>query len=413
MKKPITSPLFLVLALLAACGSQGSGVDTPGADAPDAATLDVAGVDAADVVVADIDTSDIDTSDIGASDIGADGTGAVLAVTSTTPVNGATAVALNAPITATFGEALDPLTITATTFTVTQAGAAVPGTASCAGATAIFTPAALLAPSTPYTATITSGARGLSGSGLASVLEWTFTTWTQAAQDVRQVVVPLGSTSSFAILASAAITNIPTSSITGDIGLTPDTGSNISGFSEPMTCPEVIGKVYAVDVTGPACALNDPVLLANAKTDAGIAFINARAAVRGTPQAISGDLNGLTLYPGLYESGTSLEISPGGILYLDAQGDGNAVFILRSATSITTSATSEVVLAGDAKAANIYWTAGSAVTLGTNSIMKGTLIAGTSISLLTGANLEGRALNQGAAAEAVTLDSCTIVVPVP
>lgn len=403
MKKPITSPLFLVLAFLAACGSQGSGGDTPGADthvadAPDAATLDVA-----DVVVADIDTSDI----------GADGTGAVLAVTSTTPVNGATAVALNAPITATFSEALDPLTLTATTFTVTQAGAAVPGTSTCAGATAIFTPASLLAPSTPYTATITSGARSMSGSALASPRQWTFTTWTQADQDVTQVIVPLGSSSNFAILASAAITNIPTSSITGDIGLTPDTGSNISGFSDPMTCPEVAGHVYAVDVTGPACALNDPVLLTNAKTDAGIAFINARAAVRGTPQAISGDLNGLTLYPGLFESGTSLEISPGGILYLDAQGDGNAVFIIRSATSITTSATSEVVLAGNAKAGNIYWTAGSAVTLGTNSIMKGTLIAGTAISLLTGANLEGRALNQGAAAEAITLDSCTIVVPAP
>lgn len=69
------------------------------------------------------------------------------------------------------------------------------------------------------------------------------------------------------------------------------------------------------------------------------------------------------------------------------------------------------MLAGGAKAANIYWTAGSTVTLGTTSIMKGTLIAGTSISLLTGANLEGRVLNQGAAAEAITLDQSIITVP--
>ncbi|MDO8644940.1 MAG: ice-binding family protein, partial [bacterium] len=86
---------------------------------------------------------------------------------------------------------------------------------------------------------------------------------------------------------------------------------------------------------------------------------------------------------------------------------------IRSATSITTEATSEVVLTKGAKATNVYWTAGSTVTLGTNSIMKGTMIAGTSLSLLTGANLEGRALNHGAAAEAVTLDSCTITVPSP
>jgi hypothetical protein len=226
-----------------------------------------------------------------------------------------------------------------------------------------------------------------------------------------QESVPLGSSATFAILASAEITNIPTSAITGDVGLTPDTGANISGFSVPATCPEVTGNVYAVDASGPACAQINPTLLLGAKADAEVAFIDARAAVRGTPTSVSGNLNGLTLYPGLYESLTSLEISAGGHLYLDAQGDGNAVFIIRSETSITTEDTSEVVLAGGAKAANVYWTAGSSVTLGTSSIMKGTLIAGTSISLLTGANLEGRALNQGASAEAVTLDSSTITVP--
>jgi len=224
-------------------------------------------------------------------------------------------------------------------------------------------------------------------------------------------LVPLGASSTFAVLASAAITNIPTSSITGDVGLTPDAGSNISGFSAPGTCPEVTGTVYAVDATGPACATVAPADLEDAKQDAGVAFENARAAARGTPVSLSGDLNGLTLYPGLYESGSSLELSPGGLLYLDAQGDDEAVFILRSETSITTESTSEVVLANGARAANVFWTAGSTVTLGTDSIMKGTLIAGTSISLLTGAHLEGRALNQGTAAEAVTLDACTIVVP--
>jgi hypothetical protein len=152
-------------------------------------------------------------------------------------------------------------------------------------------------------------------------------------------------------------------------------------------------------------------MLIAAKTDAQIAFDNARAAVRGTPTPVSGNINGLTLVPGLYESGSSIEISPSGFLYLDAGGDVNAVFIIRSATSITTSATSEVVLTGGAQAANIYWTAGSAITLGTNSKMKGTLIAGTSISLLTGARLDGRALIQGAAAGQVSLDQGTIVRP--
>ena len=96
---------------------------------------------------------------------------------------------------------------------------------------------------------------------------------------------------------------------------------------------------------------------------------------------ISGNINGLTLYPGLYESGSTIEISPGGFLYLDAQGDSNAVFIIRSANSITTSATSQVVLTKGARAANVYWTAGSTLTLGVDSIMKGTVIAGTAMTL--------------------------------
>ncbi len=393
MKNWRNGVLCFLVALLAACGGQAAGGDTPEVVGGDVATTDVA-------------TTDVATADEGAS-------GVAPAVAATTPADGATGVAFNAPITATFSEAMDPLTLDATTFTLANGATAVPGAVTCAGATAVFTPSALLDPTTVYTATVTVGARSLAGNALAGAHTWSFTTWTQAAQAVTQVLVPLGACSNFAILASAAITNIPTSSITGDIGLTPDAGANISGFSEPGTCPEVTGKVYAVDASGPACAVVDPVRLTSAKTDAEVAFVNARAAVRGTPQAISGNLNGLTLYPGLYESGSSLEISPGGFLYLDAQGDGNAVFILRSATSITTEATSEVVLAKGAKAANVYWTAGSAVTLGTNSIMKGTIIAGTSLSLLTGANLEGRALNQGAAAEAVTLDSCTITVPAP
>jgi hypothetical protein len=223
----------------------------------------------------------------------------------------------------------------------------------------------------------------------------------------------LGQASTFAVLASAGITNIPKSAITGDIGLTPDAGANISGFSKPGSCPEVTGEVYVVDATGPDCATVEPSVLASAKADARVAFLDARASARGTPQALSGDLAGLTLYPGLYESGSSLEISPGGALYLDAEGDEDAVFILRSETSITTESTSKVVLTDGAQATNVYWTAGSAVTLGTNSTMKGTILAGTSISLLTGANLEGRAINQGSAAEAITLDACTIVVPAP
>jgi hypothetical protein len=336
-----------------------------------------------------------------------------LVVVSTNPADRDRNVALNKTISATFNQPMNPLTASAG-FTIVGPGKTpVPGVVSVTGSVATFAPNANLAPSTTFKGAITRAASSLSGDVLADDYVWTFRTGTEAAQLLPQLPVPLGSASGFVVLASAAITNLSTSDITGNVGLTPDAGSNISGFSVPATCPEVNGLVYAVDASGPACALINPVLLANAKTDTAVAFTNANAAVRGTPQAVSGNLNGLTLYPGLYESGSSIQLSPGGFLYLDAQGDEDAIFIIRSATSITTAAGSEVVLTKGAKASNVYWTAGSATTLGTNSIMKGSVLAGTGISLLTGADLEGRALNQGAAAAAITIDSSTITLPTP
>ena len=77
-----------------------------------------------------------------------------------------------------------------------------------------------------------------------------------------------------------------------------------------------------------------------------------------------------TLVPGLYKSTSSLEISSGD-LTLDAQGDANAVFIFQMASTLTTTVGRKVILAGGAKAANIYWQVGSSATLGTNSVFKG------------------------------------------
>ncbi|HCA82070.1 MAG TPA: hypothetical protein DEP53_20255 [Bacteroidetes bacterium] len=111
--------------------------------------------------------------------------------------------------------------------------------------------------------------------------------------------------------------------------------------------------------------------------------------------------------PGLYSQGT-LDLSIGGTVTLDAQGDSSAVFIIRSAATIILNNNSVVSLQGRAQARNVFWVGGD-VTLNLGSQMKGTIIANT-FDLKTGATLDGRMLipNGGAA---VTLITNTIALP--
>jgi hypothetical protein len=119
---------------------------------------------------------------------------------------------------------------------------------------------------------------------------------------------------------------------------------------------------------------------------------------------VAGNLGGQTLAPGLYKSTSSLEISSGD-LTLDAKGDANAVWIFQIASTLTTTSGRQVILSGGAKAANIFWQVGSSATLGTSSGFKGNILALASITVTTGAAVEGRLL---ARTGAVTLDSNTV-----
>jgi hypothetical protein len=203
----------------------------------------------------------------------------------------------------------------------------------------------------------------------------------QAAATAGQAPVALGSASTFAVLAGSTVTSAGATAVDGDLGVSP--GTTMTG------APTVKGTTHLGDAVAAQAQLD----LTSAYNDA--------AGRTVSPITVAGNLGGQTLTQGLYKSTSSLEISSGD-LTLDAQGDANAVFIFQMASTLTTTAGRKVILSGGAKAANIVWQVGSSATLGTTSVMKGNILALASITLTTGATLEGRAL---ARTGAVTLES--------
>lgn len=321
-------------------------------------------------------------------------------VTSVTPPNGSTLVCPNvAIITATFSKAMNPATITTSTFTLASGGASVSGSVAYDATTntATFTPpAASLTPNTTFTATITTGVADTFGNHLAANFTWTFTTSPPCALPPPS---GLGTACGFGILAGSTVTNAPivtgtTTHVTGDVGVSP--GTAITGYP-PGT---LTGTLHPGDATA-----------ANAQTDLTTAYNNA-AGLPSPPPVLTGDIGGRTLPPGVYKATSTLGIT--GILTLDGSTNPNGVWVFQVGSSLTTAAgapgspASQVILIGGAQAHNVFWQIGSSATLGTYSLFQGTIMAQASITLTTGATLNDRAL---ARTGAVTTDSNPVNVP--
>jgi hypothetical protein len=134
-------------------------------------------------------------------------------------------------------------------------------------------------------------------------------------------------------------------------------------------------------------------MLILAKQDLVAAYLFAESASSPFPQAVSGDLGGLTLAPGIYKTTSTLLIQSGD-LTLDAQGDANAVWIFQISSAFTTvgGAGGNVILIGGAQAKNVFWQVGSTATIGDFTSFKGNVLALTSIIMNTSAKASGRML---------------------
>ncbi|MGA2483394.1 MAG: ice-binding family protein [Candidatus Acidiferrales bacterium] len=306
------------------------------------------------------------------------------------PPSGSSGICPNAVVTAIFSKAMNPATINTSTFTLAAPSGSVTGhvTYDTLSNTATFTPVSPgLALSTTYTATITTGAQDQFGNGLLANFTWSFTT----AASACSTGVPLLTAGNFKVLAGSTVTNTGPTTITGgNLGLSP--GTSVTGFP-----PGTLIAPAVMHVTDPTAA--------QAQLDLTAAYNFAAGIVLPAPQVLAGDLGGLTLTAGTYKTSSSTGITAG---TLTLTGSASDVFVFQIGSTLTTGSGTQVVLSGSVVASNVFWQVGTSATLGTNSTFAGTIMALDSITLNTGASLQGRALARNAA---VTMDTNTITDP--
>jgi hypothetical protein len=212
--------------------------------------------------------------------------------------------------------------------------------------------------------------------------------------------VNLRSAGDFVILTESGITDVPTSAVNGDVGTSP-----ITGAADLISCREVTGIVFSVDAAGPApCNQKFPSRLATAINDMRTAYTDA--AGRTNPDATElgrGNIGGMTLAPGLYKWGTSVNIPTDVTL----SGSSNDVWIMQISGNLIASNGVTVHLKGGAQAKNVFWQVAGLTMLGTTSNFEGIILCRTLIAVQTHATVNGRLFSQ----TAVTLQMNKIAQP--
>ncbi len=197
----------------------------------------------------------------------------------------------------------------------------------------------------------------------------------------------LGTAKPYAVLAGSAITCTTTATVDGDLGISPNNASSITG-------PCIINGVTNVAAAA-----------AGAKTDLVTAY-NSLEGLACNTNLTGQDLGGLTLTPGVYCFADSAQLT--GTLTLDAEGNPDAVFIFQIGSTLTTASNAavSVINGGVATGCGISWQIGSSATLGTGTDFEGNIVALSTITLNTGAGVSpGRVLARNGA---VTLDTGTV-----
>lgn len=231
-----------------------------------------------------------------------------------------------------------------------------------------------------------------------------------------QLVVPVGTTN-FAVLAGTTVTNDGLSVITGDAGVSPGTAltgfepTPINSISGPGTVTAGLGIVNGTIYAGGPIA-------AQAHNDAVVAYNYLMAQTPDTTYAGVTQLNGLTFTPGVYKFAPSANLQVGGVVYLDFQGNNDALFIFQMESTLVTMTNSNVIALNNnnqtCNGTNVFWAVGSSATIdGANFI--GAVIANTTITMTSGSMVEGRiwAINGAVTMIDNTISACGTLTGVP
>ena len=381
-------------------------------------------------------------------------------LTLTVPANHATGVALNAAVSATFSEAMNPLTLNPATFQLTTGGILASG-GTLIGATitydavnfiATLTPTSDLTASTTYTVLVTDGATDLLGDPLVNTGKpnpWTFTTGTTAfvppivlgptivlfggfgggagmtnSGDQTVVYADIGTTGASTTMTGFYDESVPAVAGVYPCSYTAGAGADyglVTGIVE--TAPGPPSPACSSEGTGPATLPGTTFYTATTAASEALTAYNTLQGLPGGITLASRELGNTTLFPGVYKSSSFYDVTAGP-LTLDAQGDPNAYWIFQMGTYLTvgspgtpSAASDSVLLLHGALASHVFWAVGSAATINPagGGLFVGTVISQAGIAVSTAgnatvANIIGRLIALDAS---TTLVNTVINLPTP
>ena len=192
--------------------------------------------------------------------------------------------------------------------------------------------------------------------------------------------INFGGVCDYAVVAKAGITNVPDSTIVGNLGVSPIAATSMTGFGLVMgsdgqhsTSSQVTGVVHAADYGGQIAA--DLTVAVRAME---AAYTDASSRVNTDPKRKNignGNIGGRTFTPGVYTWTVGIRVTTD----VTFEGGPNDVFIMQTTGVLSTAVGIKVILKGGAMARNVIWQVAGNVAIGAAAEMQGVILCYTDV----------------------------------